>query len=144
MRWRRMSGYEALWVPGARHNPVVGSSRFLPLSAPGTDHAGIATQTVVEKKLARERGITRQELGREAFLKEVFSWKEQYGNTICSQLRRLGSSLDWSRERFTMVRAAERRAQGRGLTRAGTCRMKCCRLRSRRHSCSCMRRVRLA
>jgi len=70
----------------------------------GTDHAGIATQTVVEKKLARERGITRQELGREAFLKEVFTWKEQYGNTICSQLRRLGSSLDWSRERFTMVR----------------------------------------
>ncbi len=74
------------------------------LSAAGTDHAGIATQTVVEKKLARERGITRQELGREAFLKEVFTWKEQYGNTICSQLRRLGSSLDWSRERFTMVR----------------------------------------
>ena len=59
---------------------------------------------MVEKKLARERGITRQELGREAFLKEVFTWKEQYGNTICSQLRRLGSSLDWSRERFTMVR----------------------------------------
>ena len=58
---------------------------------------------MVEKKLARERGITRQELGREAFLKEVFTWKEQYGNTICSQLRRLGSSLDWSRERFTMV-----------------------------------------
>lgn len=76
----------------------------LPLFAAGTDHAGIATQTVVEKKLARERGITRQELGREAFLKEVFTWKEQYGNTICSQLRRLGSSLDWSRERFTMVR----------------------------------------
>ncbi len=105
----------------------------------GTDHAGIATQTVVEKKLMRERGITRQELGREAFLKEVrvrvcvfapsllvqclahctllsvlslrrrrqvFTWKEQYGNTICSQLRRLGSSLDWSRERFTMARAA--------------------------------------
>lgn len=62
----------------------------------------------MEKKLARERGVTRQELGREAFLKEVFTWKEQYGNTICSQLRRLGSSLDWSRERFTMVRAPSR------------------------------------
>ena len=62
---------------------------------------------MVEKKLARERGITRQELGREAFLKEVFTWKEQYGNTICSQLRRLGSSLDWSRERFTMVRRSQ-------------------------------------
>ena len=72
------------------------------LSFTGTDHAGIATQTVVEKKLVREKGITRQQLGREAFLREVFAWKEQYGNTICSQLRRLGSSLDWSRERFTM------------------------------------------
>jgi valyl-tRNA synthetase len=85
---------------------------------------------VVEKKLMRERGITRQELGREAFLKEarqcmlrassagaahsrrscsaaqVFEWKAQYGNTICTQLRRLGSSLDWSRERFTMARSA--------------------------------------
>ena len=50
----------------------------------------------------REKGVTRQQLGREAFLAEVFAWKEQYGNTICSQLRRLGSSLDWSRERFTM------------------------------------------
>ena len=82
-RWRRMSGYEALWVPG-------------------TDHAGIATQTTVEKKLARERGITRHDLGRDVFLKEVWAWKEQYGNTITGQLRRLGSSLDWSRERFTM------------------------------------------
>ena len=78
-----MLGYDALWVPG-------------------TDHAGIATQTVVEKKLLRERGVSRQQMGREAFLKEVWTWKEQYGNTITSQLRRLGSSLDWSRERFTM------------------------------------------
>lgn len=68
----------------------------------GTDHAGIATQTVVEKKLQRERGVTRHTLGREKFLEEVFKWKEQYGSTICSQLRRLGSSLDWTRERFTM------------------------------------------
>ena len=78
-----MLGYDALWVPG-------------------TDHAGIATQSVVEKKLLRERGVSRQQMGRDAFLKEVWKWKEQYGNTITSQLRRLGSSLDWSRERFTM------------------------------------------
>lgn len=83
VRWRRMGGYETLWVPG-------------------TDHAGIATQTVVEKKLARERGVTRQQLGRDAFQAEVFAWKGQYGDRICSQLRRLGSSLDWTRERFTM------------------------------------------
>ena len=83
VRWRRMSGYEALWVPG-------------------TDHAGIATQTVVEKKLQREEGITRHDLGREKFLERVFEWKEQYGGKIFNQLRRLGSSLDWSRERFTM------------------------------------------
>mmetsp|Transcript_21894 Transcript_21894/g.70740 ORF Transcript_21894/g.70740 Transcript_21894/m.70740 type:complete len:1233 (+) Transcript_21894:79-3777(+) len=83
VRWRRMSGYEALWVPG-------------------TDHAGIATQTIVEKKLKKERGITRHELGRDAFLEETHKWKEQYGGKICTQLRRLGGSLDWSRERFTM------------------------------------------
>ena len=82
-RWRRMSGYNVLWLPG-------------------TDHAGIATQVVVEKKLKKERNITRHDLGREAFVKEVWVWKEQYGNTICSQLRRMGSSLDWSRVAFTM------------------------------------------
>ena len=106
VRWRRMCGYEALWVPGACCLGV-GRQRAWwcgahPCCPAGTDHAGIATQTVVEKKLVREKGITRQQLGREAFLREVFAWKEQYGNTICSQLRRLGSSLDWSRERFTM------------------------------------------
>ena len=78
-----MSGYEALWVPG-------------------TDHAGIATQSVVEKKLQREEGLTRHDLGREKFLERVFEWKEAYGGKIFNQLRRLGSSLDWSRERFTM------------------------------------------
>ena len=82
-RWRRMSGYNVLWLPG-------------------TDHAGIATQVVVEKKLKKERNISRHDLGREAFVKEVWVWKEQYGNTICSQLRRMGSSLDWSRVAFTM------------------------------------------
>jgi len=83
VRWRRMSGYEALWVPG-------------------TDHAGIATQTVVEKKLQREEGITRHDLGREKFLERVFEWKDVYGGKICNQLRRIGSSMDWSREAFTM------------------------------------------
>ncbi|GFR43813.1 hypothetical protein Agub_g4939 [Astrephomene gubernaculifera] len=82
-RWRRMSGYNTLWVPG-------------------TDHAGIATQTVVEKKLQREKGVTRHDLGRDAFLGEVWQWVDQYGHRIHDQLRRLGSSVDWSRCVFTM------------------------------------------
>ncbi|KAL5567797.1 hypothetical protein UlMin_024372 [Ulmus minor] len=83
IRWRRMSGYNTLWVPGM-------------------DHAGIATQVVVEKKLMRERQLTRHQLGRENFVKEVWDWKNKYGGTILQQLRRLGASLDWSRECFTM------------------------------------------
>ncbi|XP_010554365.1 PREDICTED: valine--tRNA ligase, mitochondrial 1 [Tarenaya hassleriana] len=83
IRWKRMSGYNALWVPGV-------------------DHAGIATQVVVEKKLMRERGMTRHDLGREEFVKEVWKWKNEYGGTILGQQRRLGASLDWSRECFTM------------------------------------------
>jgi len=83
IRWRRMSGDEALWVPGV-------------------DHAGIATQVVVEKKLMRERGLSRHQLGREVFLKEVWKWKEASGSRICEQLRMMGASLDWSREVFTM------------------------------------------
>ena len=85
-RWHRMRGYNVLWIPG-------------------TDHAGIATQVVVEKKLQKERGISRHALGREAFVKEVWGWKEAYGKTITTQLRRLGCSLDWSREVFTMDEA---------------------------------------
>jgi len=81
-RRKRMQGYEALWLPG-------------------TDHAGIATQNVVERKLAEE-GLTRQEIGREAFLERVWEWKEKYGGTIILQLKRLGCSCDWDRERFTM------------------------------------------
>ena len=81
-RWRRMQGYNALWLPG-------------------TDHAGIATQAVVERNL-KKQGISRHELGREKFLEKVWEWKEQYGSRITNQLRRLGSSLDWERERFTM------------------------------------------
>ena len=82
VRWRRMQGRDALWQPG-------------------TDHAGIATQMVVERELARE-GTTRQAIGREAFLKRVWDWKAQSGGAITTQLRRLGASLDWPRERFTM------------------------------------------
>ena len=82
IRWKRMAGYEALWLPG-------------------TDHAGIATQMMVEKKLAAQ-GIDRRDLGREKFLERVWEWKEKYGDRIGMQLRRLGSSLDWERERFTM------------------------------------------
>jgi len=82
VRWNRMRGLDTLWIPGV-------------------DHAGIATQNVVEKKLAKEK-ITRQDLGREKFLEQVWKWKEDHGNTITRQLRRLGASCDWSRERFTM------------------------------------------
>ena len=82
IRYQRMRGLEALWMPG-------------------TDHAGIATQNVVEKALAQE-GLKRQDLGREGFLKRVWQWKEQYGSTIIHQLKKLGASCDWQRTRFTM------------------------------------------
>ncbi len=81
-RYHRMCGYNTLWQPG-------------------TDHAGIATQMVVERQLNSEN-LTRHDLGREKFIKKVWQWKEHSGNTIYSQLERMGSSLDWSRERFTM------------------------------------------
>ncbi|MEZ5978238.1 MAG: valine--tRNA ligase [Planctomycetota bacterium] len=83
IRFRRMQGYDALWLPG-------------------TDHAGIATQAVVEKKLFAEEKKTRQDLGREAFLEKVWEWKEHHGNAILEQYRRLGASCDWTRTRFTM------------------------------------------
>ncbi|MYD31994.1 MAG: valine--tRNA ligase [Nitrospira sp. SB0661_bin_20] len=82
IRWRRMQGRNALWIPG-------------------TDHAGIATQNVVERQLLEE-GTKREELGRDAFIKRVWSWKQQSGHTILDQLKRLGASCDWSRLRFTM------------------------------------------
>ncbi|RMH56802.1 MAG: valine--tRNA ligase [Candidatus Hydrogenedentota bacterium] len=81
-RYKRMNGFDVLWLPG-------------------TDHAGIATQNVVEKQLAEE-GRTRDDLGREAFVERVWEWKKKSGGTIVKQLRRLGASCDWSRERFTM------------------------------------------
>ena len=82
VRYNRMLGKKVLWQPG-------------------TDHAGIATQMVVERNLAKE-GISRHDLGREKFIETVWKWKEKSGGTICKQLRRLGASCDWSRERFTM------------------------------------------
>lgn len=103
VRWARMRGRPTLWVPG-------------------TDHAGIATQTVVEKTLAREKGLSRHDLGREKFVEEVHAWVEKYGGTICSQLRRVGASPDWSRQAFTMdanlsaaVQEAFLRLHGKGL-----------------------------
>ena len=75
---------------------------FETLYIPGTDHAGIATQTVVEKKLMKEQGKTRHDFGREQFIKKVWEWKEKHGNMILNQLRRVGASLDWEREFFTM------------------------------------------
>ncbi|MFH1331393.1 MAG: valine--tRNA ligase [Actinomycetota bacterium] len=82
IRRKRMQGYAALWVPG-------------------TDHAGIATQNVVERQLAGE-GLTRHHLGREAFVERVWEWKTRHGGRIAEQMRRLGLSCDWTRERFTM------------------------------------------
>ncbi len=81
-RYKRMDGYDVLWIPG-------------------TDHAGIATQNVVEREIAKE-GLTRHDLGREKFLERVWQWKEQYGGRIIQQLKKLGASCSWSYERFTM------------------------------------------
>ncbi|MDE3188890.1 MAG: valine--tRNA ligase [Acidobacteriota bacterium] len=81
-RWRRMSGRRALWLPG-------------------TDHAGIATQMMVERQLVSE-GTTRQQLGREAFVERVWAWRREYGGAILEQMKRLGASVDWQREYFTM------------------------------------------
>lgn len=88
IRWRRMQGYNTLWMPGC-------------------DHAGIATQAKVEGAL-REEGTNRYELGREKFLERVWQWKEKFGSRIMSQLRGLGSSCDWDRERFTMDEGCSR------------------------------------
>ncbi len=89
VRTKRMQGYSALWVPG-------------------TDHAGIATQIKVEENLRVNEGLSRYDLGREKFLDRVWDWKNQYGNRIINQLKKLGSSCDWSRERFTMDEGCSR------------------------------------
>ncbi len=90
-RRRRMQGYDALWLPGM-------------------DHAGIATQNVVERELAKE-GLSRHDLGREAFVERVWQWKEESGGRILGQMRRLGDGVDWSRERFTMDPGLSRAVQ---------------------------------
>ncbi|GAB2757579.1 valine--tRNA ligase [Amycolatopsis magusensis] len=90
-RRRRMQGFEVLWLPGM-------------------DHAGIATQNVVERELAGE-GVSRHDLGREKFVERVWAWKEEYGGKILGQMRRLGDGVDWSRERFTMDSGLSRAVQ---------------------------------
>jgi len=107
IRWRRMSGYNTLFLPGV-------------------DHAGIATQMLVERSLAAE-GLTRQQLGREEFVKRVWEWKEKYGQRITEQMKRIGDSCDWSRERFTLSPELSRavleafvRLYERGLIYRGT------------------------
>ena len=82
IRWKRMEGYNTLWLPG-------------------TDHAGIATQNVVEREIAKD-GKRKEDLGRELFLEKVWEWKEKYGSNIVNQLKELGFSCDWSRLRFTL------------------------------------------
>ncbi|KAF7732289.1 hypothetical protein EC973_005184 [Apophysomyces ossiformis] len=83
VRWRRMHGYDVQWIPG-------------------TDHAGIGTQSVVEKMLMREKQVTRHDLGREDFVKEVWAWRKKYGDRILNQMRRMGASVDWDNMFFTM------------------------------------------
>src|SRR6266545_70751 len=83
IRYHRMKGYSTLWVPGS-------------------DHAGIATQLMVERDLLQNEEVTREELGREEFIKRTWEWKNKYGSLITNQIRRLGASCDWSRERFTL------------------------------------------
>ncbi len=88
-RWRRMQGYEALWMPG-------------------TDHAGIATQAVVERRMLEEEGLTRHDVGREALVNRIWKWKDTYESRILSQLKQLGASCDWRRTRFTLDEVCSR------------------------------------
>ncbi|HKM25641.1 MAG TPA: class I tRNA ligase family protein, partial [Corynebacterium sp.] len=92
VRRKRMQGYEVLWLPGM-------------------DHAGIATQTKVEKMLKRTEGKDRYDYGREEFIEKVWEWKEEYGGAIADQMRAIGDSVDWSRERFTLDEGLSRAVQ---------------------------------
>ncbi|MTI54918.1 valine--tRNA ligase [Geosporobacter ferrireducens] len=83
IRWKRMQGYEALWLPG-------------------TDHASIATEVKVVEKIQKEEGLSKQDVGREGFLQRAWAWKDEYGGKIVEQMQKLGNSCDWERERFTM------------------------------------------
>ena len=101
-RYKRMQGYAALWVPGI-------------------DHASIATEVKIIEKL-KEEGIDKNDLGREGFLERAWDWKKEYGGRIVSQLKKLGSSCDWDRERFTMDEGCSRAVQTCALpiwTRSG-------------------------
>lgn len=89
IRWKRMNGFNTMWLPG-------------------TDHAGIATQSVVERELKKDGGVTRHQLGREKFVEKVWDWKHQYGDRIYSQMRRLGDSCDWDRSVFTLDEGVSR------------------------------------
>ena len=91
IRWRRMQGYEALWLPG-------------------TDHASIATEAKIVEAMRKE-GVTKEEIGREGFLERAWEWRRQYGGRIVSQLKKLGSSCDWERERFTLDEGCSRAVQ---------------------------------
>ncbi|PYJ45368.1 MAG: valine--tRNA ligase, partial [Verrucomicrobia bacterium] len=91
-RRARMQGFEVLWLPG-------------------TDHAGIATQTAVEKWLRKNQGVTRRDLGRDEFLRRVCEWQDKHGGIIIEQLKRLGCSCDWSRQRYTLDDAYARAVQ---------------------------------
>src|SRR5262245_2262423 len=88
-RWRRMQGYEALWMPG-------------------TDHAGIATQAVVERRMLEEEGLTRHDIGREALVERIWKWKAAYEKRIIGQLKQIGASCDWRRTRFTLDEVCSR------------------------------------
>jgi len=90
IRWKRMQGYAALWIPGS-------------------DHASIATEIKVLDTIREETGLTKKEIGREEFLKRAWAWKDKYENRILSQLKKLGSSCDWTRTRFTMDEVCSRR-----------------------------------
>ena len=89
VRFKRMQGYETLWMPG-------------------TDHASIATEVKIVEQMKKEEGLTKEDIGREEFLKRAWKWKEEYGGRIVSQLKKLGSSCDWERERFTMDEGCNR------------------------------------
>ena len=91
IRWRRMQGYSALWLPG-------------------TDHASIATEAKIVGKM-KEEGLTKEQIGREEFLKRAWDWKRVYGGRIVQQLKKLGSSCDWERERFTLDEGCSRAVQ---------------------------------
>ena len=94
VRWRRMQGFNALWMPG-------------------TDHAGIATQSVVERRILAEEKKTRRDLGREELVKRIWAWKDQYEARILGQLKQMGASCDWARTRFTLDPVCAQKRCGR-------------------------------